>query len=109
MKANPEKNQAIAVGENTKIEDITLYLDNNVIKCEENVKLLRVPIDFQVNFNDHVSNICKRASKQLNVLKRIDKHLCRLGKFNIYYSFILSTVTIVLLPGTSEVKKTPRK
>ena len=51
---------------------------------------MRVTIYFQLNFNVQVSNICKRASKQLNVLKRIGKHLCRLGKFNIYHSFILS-------------------
>ena len=36
-----------------------------------------------------ISNICKKASRQLNVLKRIGKHLCKLGKLNIYHSFIL--------------------
>ena len=35
MKASPEKIQAIAVGEKTKVEDITFNLDNNIIKCEE--------------------------------------------------------------------------
>ena len=90
MKANPEKFQAIAVGEQTRNEDITFNLENNVIKCEENVKLLGVPLDFQLNFNTHVSNICKKASKQLKVLKRIGKHLCKLGKLKIYHSFILS-------------------
>ena len=34
----------------------------------------------------------QKASKQLNVLKRIGKHLCRLGKFYIYHSFILSNL-----------------
>ena len=48
MKANLEQFQAIAVGEKTNIEDITFNLDNNVIKCEENVKLLGVTIDFQL-------------------------------------------------------------
>ena len=47
-------------------------------------------IDFQLNFNFQVSDICKRASKQINVLKRTGKNLCRLGKLNIYHSFILS-------------------
>ena len=37
MEANPEKIQAIAVGEKTKVEDFTFNLDNNIIKCEENV------------------------------------------------------------------------
>ena len=91
MKANSEKVHAISVGE--KIEDITFHLVNNVIKCEENIKLLGVTIDFQLNFNVHVSNICKRASKQLNVLKRIGKHSYRLGKLNVYHYFILSNFT----------------
>ena len=46
--------------------------------------------DFQLNFNVQALTICKRASKQLNVLKRVGKHLRRLGKLNIYHSFILS-------------------
>ena len=32
----------------------------------------------------------KSSGRQLNVLKRIDKHLCKLGKLSIYYSFIVS-------------------
>jgi hypothetical protein len=61
-----------------------------MIKCEDEVKLLGVTIDFKLNFDRHVSNICKKASRQLNVLKRIGKHLCKLGKMTIYHSFILS-------------------
>ena len=80
----------MAVGEQTRNEDMTFNLENNVIKCEENVKLLGVTLDFQLNFNTHVSKICKKASKQYNVLKRIGKHLCKLGKLNTYHSFILS-------------------
>ena len=48
--------QAIAVGEQTRNEDITFNLENNVIKCEENVKILGVTLDFQLNFIIHVSN-----------------------------------------------------
>ena len=39
------------------------------------VKLLGVTIDFRLIFDIHISNICKNASRQLNVLKRIGKHL----------------------------------
>ena len=50
-----------------------------------------VTIDFQLNFDLHISNVCKKkASGQLNVLKRIGRNLCRLGKLNVYYSFIMS-------------------
>ena len=90
MKANPDKFQAIAVGKRTKDENITFNLDNNIINCEDHVKLLGVTIDFKLSFDLHISIVCKKASRQLNVLKRIGRNLCRLRKLNIYYSFIMS-------------------
>jgi hypothetical protein len=38
------------------------------LSCEDEVKLLGVTIDFKLNFNTHISNICKKAAKQLNAL-----------------------------------------
>ena len=46
MKANPEKFQAIAIGKQTRKENITFNLKNNEIKCEHSVKLLGVTLDF---------------------------------------------------------------
>ena len=90
MKANPDKFQTIAVGKRTKDENITFNLDDNIKHCEDHVKLLGVTIDIKLSFDLHISNVCKKASRQLNVLKRIGRNLCRLGKLNIYYSFIMS-------------------
>jgi hypothetical protein len=90
MKANPEKFQAIALGKKTHRENIHFNLDTITISCDEEVKLLGVNLDFMLNFNSHVSYICRKASKQLNVLKRIGRHLNRLGRLTIYHSFILS-------------------
>ena len=90
MQANPEKFQAIAMGQKSKKHEFSFSLPGANIKCEEEVKLLGVTIDFQLNFKSHVSIICKKASRQLNVLKRIGKYLCKLGKLNIYHSFIMS-------------------
>lgn len=90
--SKPWKFQAIAVGKEKKAKDknLTFNLKGNQIKCETEVKLLDVTIDFKLNFNDHISNICKKASIELNVLKRIGKNLTKLGKLTIYYSFIMS-------------------
>jgi hypothetical protein len=65
-------------------------LDEKKIDCEKEVKLLGVTIDCQLKCNAHISNICKKASRQLNVLKRIGKHLTNLGRLTIYFSFIMS-------------------
>ena len=91
MKANPDKFQAIAIGKKTNKHNLTFNLNGNNITCEDNVKLLGVTIDSNLNFNNHISEICeKKASRQLNILKRIDKYLNRLGRLTAYYSFILS-------------------
>ena len=43
-----------------------------------------------LRFDDHVSEICKKASKQLAVLKRLGRFLTKQGKMTIYNSFIVS-------------------
>jgi hypothetical protein len=67
-------------------------LDGNEILCENEVKLLGVTIDCQLKLNIHISEICKKkkASRQINVLKRIGKHLSKLGRLTIYHSYIMS-------------------
>jgi hypothetical protein len=77
MKANPDKFQAIAIGKKTNKHKLTFNLNGNNITCEDNVKLIGVAIDSDLNFNNHISEICKKASRQLNILKRIGKNLNR--------------------------------
>ena len=90
MQANPDKFQAIAIGSKTQKHKLEFNINDINISCDEDVKLLEVTLDFKLNFSSHVSNICRKASRQLNVLKRLSKQLCKLGKLNIYYSFIMS-------------------
>ena len=86
MKANADKFQAIAIGPKTNKHNLSFDLKGNKITCDENVKLLVITVDSHLNFD----KICKKASQQLNILKRIGKYLNRLGRLTIYYSFILS-------------------
>ena len=90
MQANPDTFQALAIGKKTFKEQICFDLNGSKIKCEEHVKLLGVTIDYELNFDKHISEICKKSARQLNVLKRIGRYLNKLGRLTIYYSFILS-------------------
>ena len=88
MQANPDKFQAIKSGfENCK----SLFLNGTKIKCENSVKLLGVTIDYLLNFDLHVSDICKKAARQINVLLRLSKFLTIETKKIIYKSFIRSS------------------
>ena len=53
-------------------KDISLILNNKVI---ESVKLLGVSIDNRLNFNEHVSNLCKKVSTKLHALARVSKFM----------------------------------
>ncbi len=57
---------------------------------EDVVKLLGIDIDFLINFDQQISNMCKKAAKQLNVLLRLSKFLTSDNKILIYKSFIRS-------------------
>jgi hypothetical protein len=71
MQVNPEKFQAIAVGKDTCDKKPIFNIGDANISCDEIVKLLGVDIDFKLNFDYHITNICKKAVQQLNILKRI--------------------------------------
>lgn len=109
MKANPDKFQAIAVGKKTHDKSPVFKLGNASIECEDIVKLLGVDIDFNLSFDSHIQNICKKAGQQLNVLKRLGKNLCNLSKMTIFYTFILSNFNFCPLAwhfcSTSNTKK----
>jgi hypothetical protein len=55
------------------------------------LKLLGATIDYELNFDKHISEICKQKSaRQLNVWKRIGRYLNKLGRLTIYYSLFKS-------------------
>ena len=90
MQANPNRFQAIGVGKRTHKRSPTFKFGSIEITSDEEVKPLGVDIDFKLSFDNHISNFCKKAAKQLNVLKRIGKNLSRLSKLSIFHTFILS-------------------
>ena len=69
------------------------------------MKLLGVDIDFNLGFGSHIQNICKKAGKQLNVLRRIGKNLCKLSRMTIFHSFEISISIFVHFHGISAPKQ----
>ena len=90
MQANPGKFQAIAVGKKTFEKSPVFRFESVNITCEEVVKLLGVDIDFNLSFDQHISNICKKAAQQLNVMRRIGHNLSLLNRLTIFHTLVLS-------------------
>ena len=90
MQANPEKFQALAVGKKTHEKQPVFKIGNIDIKCDESVKLLGVDIDFRLRFEEHIANLCRKAAQQVNIMKRLGRHLNKLNRLSIFHSFVLS-------------------
>ena len=67
MIVNPKKLQAII----SSNHNCCLTINNTQIKFKESVTLLGFEIDNKLNFEKHVSTICKKANDQLNAISRI--------------------------------------
>ena len=67
MKANPDKYHLLLSGPNS--DDITI--GNKTISSSKCEKLLGVKIDSKLSFNELIEDLCKKASRKLNVLSRL--------------------------------------
>ena len=90
MLANPQKFRALFL--NCKDENFTFDLYNATIIPDDVVKLLGVHLDMldsKLNFENHISHICKKAGNHLNVLKRRSKFINKNDRMAISRAFIL--------------------
>ena len=73
LKANPDKSQVLL----TSKDEASIKIDDTDIKSSSSKKLLGVLIDNKLNFNEHVSKLCKKASNKLHALARISKYMTK--------------------------------
>ena len=72
---NPGKFQAVVFDKHKENHTNQIKkIDQKEVKAASKVKLLGIELDDKLNFNYHLKNICKPASKQLKTLIRL-KHL----------------------------------
>ena len=71
MIVNPDKLEAILL-EKRKSDHTNqrIVVNNQHLKVVSSVELLGIQIDDQLNFNLHISNICRSAANQLNAVFR---------------------------------------
>ena len=80
--------------------DTSIQICNKRICNSDSQKLLEVSIDQKLRFNDHVSNLCNKASQKLNALARFAPYMevakkRVLMKAFIYYYFIIIIMTSI--------------
>ena len=82
---NADKSQLLVTKND---ENISLNIDDEIIKGSKSVKLLGVTIDNKLDFSEHVSNICKKVSKELHALARISKYMSQEKVMILLQAFI---------------------
>ena len=91
MIANPKKFQSIIISKD-KIGNsgLEIKINDKIIKSKSSVKLLGIVIDEKLNFDKHITELCKKASAQLNALFRLNFVLTKKAKNILIQSFIFS-------------------
>ena len=110
MIVNPEKFQAIIIDSRNQLQDkYRLRVNNAEIVPKTSVTLLGVEIDNKLNFEKHISSICKKASNQLNALSRIQKFMGQKEKETIINTFIYSNFNYCPLVWHFSTQKSVKK
>ena len=68
MKANPDKYQLLI---NNTTESFQIKIGNETVSNTKYEKLLGIKVDHELNSNEHVSSLSKKASQKLNALSGI--------------------------------------
>ena len=68
MKVNPDKYQLLI---NNTTESFQIKIGNETVSNTKYEKLLGIKVDHELNSNEHVSSLSKKASQKLNALSGI--------------------------------------
>ena len=91
LEANPTKFQSMLIpSKQEKETDLSLVIGGIEIDHANNIKVLGIIIDQCLKFNKYMSDICSKASRQLNGLQRFRGSPDFDSRMAIYKTFIIS-------------------
>ena len=73
MEMNEDKSLLLVFG--SKEDEVSVSTSGSLIQGSDEEKLLGVTLARRLSFNNHVSNLCKKASQKLNALARVSKYM----------------------------------
>ena len=89
LKANLEKFQFIVFHSNMLELVPSININDMEIHPQKSVRLLGIQLDDQLNFNEHIGILCKKAGRQLSILARLSKKLSTNAKSIMFHTFLL--------------------
>ena len=86
MKINNRKSYMLFSGNDNIIANID---DHTIISINKN-ELLGIILDSKLPFEDHINNLCKKASQKLNALARVPLYMCLEKRKTVMKAYIIS-------------------
>ena len=108
MDANPVKFQCISLDRFGR-PPISISVEGNTIPSSDSIKVLGVTLDSNLHYDTHISNLCSKASVQINAMKRIGKYLNTDCRIAMYKSFISSNFSYCPVSWIFYRKRNPDK
>ena len=90
MIVNPDKFQSMIISSKKDLSKSVLNINGVELTMEPSVKLLGIEIDNKLNFEKHISNICKKARNELNRICRLETFMEHKEKEAIISTFVHS-------------------
>ena len=87
MRPNTDKFQCMVMNRKGSVST-PLFIHDNTIHPSDQVTILGVKLDAKMSFDHHISDLINKASRQLNILRRLSKYLDEKCRINVYTTFI---------------------
>jgi len=92
MKANPDKFQVMFMGKDVPAS-FELQICESRVMSSSKIEILGIILDSKLKFDSAIKEMCRRASRQINVLQRLKSKLDKDSRMAAYNAFIMSTLT----------------
>ena len=87
---NASKSTSMLMSRNeSTLDNFSFTLCNDNISISNSIKLLGVTIDNKLNFNEHIADIIRKVSNQLQVMKRHKRLIPEKAKIILYKAYFL--------------------
>ena len=93
LQVNFDKYQCMLLGHKNKERTVNISIERENVEQSQSIKILGVHLDEQLNFSYHISEICKRTSRQVGILNRLRNLIPSNAKLHLYKSAILPHLT----------------
>ena len=93
VQVNVQKYQSMVLVAESEANNINLDINGVNIEQLKSIKLFGVFLDSELSFSEHISSVCRKASQQIGVLRRLRKIVPNHAKLQLYKAVILPRLT----------------